>query len=95
MKKTLRNPDNPRATGPAARGRKNKQVNVDARGNSLSGQPVGFNARTGDILRTGEAVYKVLDSFPNSLRLSRKTRFGDDITVWTYDELSAANAAFV
>lgn len=74
---------------------KNKRVNIDARGNSLSGQLVGWNARTSDVLRLGATVYKVVDSYPNSVRLRRRTKFGDDVVTRTYEELSASRARFL
>jgi hypothetical protein len=68
--------------------------NTDASGASLNGQPVNYNAQTGDTIWIGYAFYFVIDTYPGGVRLERPTKYGPEVSEWTYEKLKEARASF-
>lgn len=87
----------PAVIGGAALGRgawRQRTPNMTARGENLNGRKVNYDATTGDVLRIGGESYDVIDTYPNGVRLERKTQYGPETTERTYRELLEAGAIF-
>lgn len=71
-----------------------RKPNTDASGRSYNGEPVNFDARTGDSIWIGDTFYFVRDTYPHGVRVERPTQYGPEVTEKTYKELKEAGAIF-
>lgn len=64
--------------------------NTDAHGKDLAGQPVEYNASTGDVLVIGGYEWTVIDSYNHGVKVKRKNQE----ELLTYRELKKAGVFF-